>query len=1052
MRKMEILLVGISMLLTLAIFIGSIQVRTTSAQEEFERLTEDSVQSLQTRMDTYLQALNGTAAYLKSSTLVSSDEFDRFVETLDLSTFLPGISGIGFIEPLPAEEVDGSSGTGERFVIQRISPLEPNREALGLDITFEKGRREAAMRARETGLPQLTPRILLVQDDTKQPGFLLLRPVFAEQLEKGARPTADDVFLGWVYAPFVGAALLTDLNPGAGRAYEFAVYDGSRIDPEQTIYMSRPANVEPSTYSAHYTVEQFGRQWTIAYQSSEMFEASFRSYAPVAILGFGGLFCLVLMLLLRNQRVRSNALAELADLRNRQISAREEENRSVVQNAVTAVFVLDDDRQVRIVNQAAEQSFGYSASEMEGMAFDELVREVDEDVSGGDFNAISMTKSGAPLVLDLQCNEWVTHEGERRTTAIVRNLTSEFEAVRELKNTKSIYDLALKGARIGVFDIDLRTGTSEVSDTWLDIMGYASTQPEEETQTAFLARVHPADLPALKAADQDCIDGKTNRSITEFRLRFPDSEWRWMRSDAVVVERDGEGTAIRMVGTQSDVTDLRQSRNALEASEKRFRQVVAAAPIGMALVSDQGHFIDFNDAFCTLCGYTREALKSEIRMSDLMPTEELRSVFRDVMTLVSANQAAVYRGEHRITHRSGAERWGLFNISWTYDAKTQANFFIAQINDITDQKEIEQVKNEFVSTVSHELRTPLTSIKGALGLIHAASDTGLSASSRRLIEIARLNTDRLTTIVNDILDLEKISSGEVTFHFETYDMAEIIAEAVREMSPFALTHKNTIRMELPGSPIWVTADHGRTKQVLANLMSNACKYSLDDSEIVVKAEEIDDVAVVYVQNQGVGIPEGFKSQLFQAFSQADSSDTRAKGGTGLGLNITKQIVSRQNGKIGVESIPDSVTVFWFTCPLSGQEARDLTPVLPDVIGDHAEKLKVLHLEDDRDFAEIIRSGLEHVADVTHVENLTGARKALEEEDVDVLILDWSLPDGDPGALVAEVHEHQPGIRILGLSADSDQRRDKRLFANLVKSRTELETIADYVAGRVARAS
>lgn len=1048
---MEILLVGISMLLTLAIFFASLQDRAITAQEEFDRLAEDSVQALQTRMDTYLQALNGTAAYLKSSTHVTKDEFSRFVETLDLSMYLPGISGIGFIEPLPAEETATTDGLDERFVIQRISPLEPNREALGLDITFEQGRREAAIRARETGLPQLTPRILLVQDDTKQPGFLLLRPVFAVELDRGERPTADDVFLGWVYAPFVGASLLTDLNPGAGRAYDFTVYDSKSIDPNQTIYASGPAEGSQRAYAAQYTIDQFGRQWTIAYQSSDLFEASFRSYAPMAILGFGGLFSLMLMLLLRNQRVRSNALAELADLRNRQISAREEENRSVVQNAVTAVFVLDDDRQVRIVNQAAEQSFGYSASEMEGMAFDELVREVDEDVSGGDFNAISMTKTGAPLVLDLQCNEWVTHEGEGRTTAIVRNLTSEIEAVRELKSTKSIYDLALKGARIGVFDIDLRTGTSDVSDTWLEIMGYDSSKPEENAQTAFLERVHPADLPALRAADQNCIDGKTSRSITEFRLRFPNNEWRWMRSDAVVVERDKEGTALRMVGTQSDVTDIRRSRNALEASEKRFRQVVAAAPIGMALVSDQGRFIDFNDAFCRLCGYTREELTGEIRMSDLMPVDELRSVFHDVMNLVSANQAAVYRAEHRITHKSGVERWGLFNISWTYDAKTQTNFFIAQINDITDQKEIEQVKNEFVSTVSHELRTPLTSIKGALGLIHAGSDSGLSASSRRLIEIARLNTDRLTTIVNDILDLEKISSGQVTFHFETYDMSEIIAEAVQEISPLALTHKNNIRTELPDNPIWVTADHGRTKQVLANLLSNACKYSLDDSEIVIKAEELDDVAIVYVQNHGPGIPEGFRSQLFNAFCQADSSDTRAKGGTGLGLNITKQIVSRQNGKIGVESIPDSVTVFWFTCPLSGQEALAQTPPVAEIV-DHSEKLKVLHLEDDKDFAEIIRSGLENVADVTHVENLSEARKALEENEMDVLILDWSLPDGDPDTLVAEVHEHQPGIRILGLSADSDQRRDKRLFANLVKSRTELETIADYVAGRVARAS
>ena len=1061
LRKIEILLVGISMLVTLALFIGSLQDRTDTAQDEFDRLTEDSVMRLQMRMSTYLQTLNSTAAYLKSGAEATPDEFDVYVDTLDIATFLPGISGIGFIEPvvssdpLPADgaETDTSSAAGqERFIISRISPLEPNREALGLDITFEQGRRDAALRARATGMPQLTPRILLVQDQTKQPGFLLVRPVFVDREGEGSEGADGKTFLGWVYAPFVGSALLTDLNPGTDSAYEFAVYDGERIDPEQVIYSSLSEIGKQGAYDAQYTVDQFGRKWTITFQSTGAFEAAFRSLAPIWILVFGGVLSVLLLLLVRNQRVRSDALAELAALRSRQISAREEENRSVVENAVTAVFVLDQDRQVRFVNQAAEECFAYSAAEMENMAFDELVKEVAEDVSGGDFNAISMTKDGTPLVLDLQCNEWVTHDGEQRTTAIVRNLTAEFEAVRELKNTKSIYDLALKSGHIGVFDIDLRTGTSEVSDTWLQIMGYEASDPDQNTQAAFLSRVHPADLETLKTADQKCIDGSTGRSTTEFRLRFPNDEWRWMRSDAVVVEWDADGKARRMIGTQTDITDLRRSRNALETSEKRFRQVVSAAPIGMALVSDQGEFLDFNDAFCDLCGYSRAALNDGVRLSDLMSRDELKKVFHDVMAMVGTHHNDVYRGEHRIVHKSGSERWGLFNISCTYDPNTQANFYIAQINDITDLKEIEQLKNEFVSTVSHELRTPLTSIKGALGLIHAAPDSGLSASSRRLIDIARLNTDRLTTIVNDILDLEKISSGEVAFHFDTYDMSEIVLEAVKEMSPFALTHNNSFRMDVPDDPIWVRADHGRTKQVLANLMSNACKYSHDGSEIVIKAERLADVAIIYVQNTGAGIPEGFKSRLFEAFSQADSSDTRAKGGTGLGLNITRQIVARHDGKIGFESIPNSVTVFWFTCPLSEDVPDDRQPAPARTQQAKAEKLKVVHLEDDRDFAEVIRSGLHRVADVTHAKDLSAARMALEGDDVDVLILDWSIPGGDPGTLVAEVHKQHPDIRILGLSADSDQRRDNRLYANLVKSRTELETIADYVAGRVARVS
>jgi PAS domain S-box-containing protein len=1064
LRKLDILLIAVAALVTLALYSNSVSSTNSRAQEEFDRLTGNSVQALQGRMDTYLQSLSAAAAYIKASEEVTRVEFDDYVRTLRIDEFLPGISGIGFITPIRAgeeaaflREVEALGETEltirpntdgpERFIIQRISPLEPNRQALGLDITFEEGRRSAAIAARETGEPRLTPRILLVQDATKQPGFLLLRPVYAGP---GSGPEARETpFLGWVYAPFVGRDLLMNLSPNLGTAYEFAVYDGPEANADQVIYDSRTGAPRDASFGATYQINQFGREWTVRYASTPAFEAAFASYTPLIILGTGTLLSLMLLFSLRSQRIRSDALTELAALRSRQINAREEENRSLVENAVIAVLVLDEARQIRFVNQGAQDTFGYSAAEMKGMAFDALVTEgADEE---GGYNATGQTKGGQTLTLDLQCNSWLNHEGEARVTAVVRDVTAEVEAIREMRQTRAIYDLALKGSRIGVFDVNLRDGTSEVSDTWLEIMGYDPGTRLENPQEAFLGRVHPDDLEALIASDTACIQGHAPRSVSEFRMLFADDEWRWMRSDAVVVARDCDQRALRLVGTQTDVTELRHSRNALEASETRFRQVVTAAPIGMALVTDNGRFLDVNEAFCDLCGFDRDTLAANVRLQDLMPREDLKKVYHGATSLIERKSNDVYRGEHRIRCRNGAERWGLFNISWSYDKNTKSNFYIAQINDITDQKELEQAKNEFVSTVSHELRTPLTSIKGALGLIHAAENSGLSAASKRLIDIARSNTDRLTMIVNDILDLEKISSGEVAFHFESTDLNDLVQGAVREMSPFAATHSNTIATDLPEEPIWVRADMGRTKQILANLMSNACKYSDEETEVTVKVERLDDCAIIYVQNRGPGIPEAFRPRLFQAFSQADSSDTRAKGGTGLGLNITKQIVTRQQGKIGFESIPNAFTVFWFTLPLSegGTTQRD-APSQPKEAAER--KLRVLHLEDDFDFAEVIRSGLETVAEVTHVGSLAAARKVLDQDAMDVVIIDWSLPDGDATALVEEILKENPKVRILGLSADSDIRRDKRLYANLVKSRTELETIAAYVSGTVARAS
>jgi PAS domain S-box-containing protein len=520
-----------------------------------------------------------------------------------------------------------------------------------------------------------------------------------------------------------------------------------------------------------------------------------------------------------------------------------------------------------------------------------------------------------------------------------------------------------------------------------------------------------------------------------------------MRSDAVVVERAKDGTALRLIGTQQEITDERHARNALEASESQFRQVVSAAPIGMALMDSNGKFAAVNDAFCELCGTSEEIVISQKTMSDLMPPQDIKDIVRRVDKMLKDNIDSTYEGEHRLLRSDGTARECRFHVSWTYNRNTDSNLFIAQIIDISEQKRVDRIKDEFVSTVSHELRTPLTSIKGALGLIKATADDSLSASINRLIEIANSNAERLTTIVNDILDLEKISSGDVAFDIQRVNLNTLIADALVDLTPFALQHDNTLVAEVAELDIFVDADASRLRQVLANLISNACKYSSSNTEINVLAERIDDLAIVYVQNLGPGVPKAFRARIFEAFSQADASDTRARGGTGLGLNISRQIIKRHNGKIGFESVPDGVTVFWFTCPLStAPDARAEQTSTPSS-SQPASRKTILHVENDRDFAEIVASELFKDARVIHAASIAGARAEIARAKFDIVLLDWLLPDGDGAVLIDEVLSKVPDTRIVSLSADSDRKADPRVAANLIKSRTDLSTIARSVLER-----
>ena len=1060
-KRLEVILVVVCLCVTFGVYARGMQVINNTAATEMRRVTEDSIQTLQVRMNTYLQSLNAAAGMMHTSENLEYDDFEVFVDSLNLQENLPGLSGIGFIEAVPSAQmpayvadlrtngltdfsVHPKTDSDVKYIIKYIAPIATNAEALGLDITFEKGRREAAERARDMRSPQLTQRIVLVQDETKQPGFLLLNPVF---YQKGPR---EGEFRGWVYSPFVGKKAMQNLTLNQSKMYDFQVYEGIGTDPEMLIHGSDLSDEVAGQYSTQYTTSFFGRPWTIHYQSTKYFDDFFPGRAPLLLFLAGILLTGMMAVALREIRLRGNSMEEIAALRAKQISAREEENKSIMENTVVAVLILDENRKILSANCAAVECFGCKDfNEMGGVPLGQFVTEVSDIPSNSGYNAVGKTMGGGKLYLDLQQNGWVTLNGVRRTTAIVRDVTVEMGAVKELAITKQRYDMALDGSEIGVFEVNLRTGSSVVSQTWRKIMQV--DEDEEDTQGIFMNRIHPDDLPDLFEADRKCIMGETGRSVTEYRMGFGDG-WRWMLSDAVVIERDDTGTAVRMVGTQTDITELRHSRNALEASEVRFRTVVEAAPVGMAILDDQGRFVAVNGAMCALTGYTEPEMLDELTMMRIVPSDDMRRMRKALLAATEMDVQEVYREEHRIMPKNGGERWGLFNITWTYDKNANAHVYIAQVVDITDKKKLDQIKSEFVSTVSHELRTPLTSIKGALGLIDVSAREKLPETTMRLIEIARTNADRLTNIVNDILDLEKISSGEVDFYLGPVDIGETVEAAVHEMMPFAQTHDNTLVCELPDTPVFATADRSRTVQVLANLISNACKYSSEHTEVCIKLEQLDDVAIIYVQNRGPGVPESFRNRIFQAFSQADGSDTRAKGGTGLGLNITRQIVKRQGGEIGFESMPGGLTVFWFTCPIA--KAVEM-PERPELFGPETwtgRRLQILHVEDDEDFAEVIRTGLDPLADVRNVTRVAKARKMLTEGPLDVIILDWKLPDGDATVLLEEIGRTQAHARIISLSSDAAHKKDHRVNVNLVKSQTEIAHLIACVSDLTRKAS
>ncbi|OLP20332.1 hypothetical protein BST81_00930 [Leptolyngbya sp. 'hensonii'] len=491
-----------------------------------------------------------------------------------------------------------------------------------------------------------------------------------------------------------------------------------------------------------------------------------------------------------------------------------------------------------------------------------------------------------------------------------------------------------------------------------------------------------------------------------------DGQTIWISENARGV-RDETGRIIYYEGTVKNITKRKLAEQALGESEAKYRILFNAIPDLMLRLHRDGTYLDFKPPtnFQTYFKSPDQCIGKNVR--DLLPPANAQLYLQAVEEVIQTGKMKVFEFQLPIEGQSR-----------DYEARFVASGVdeaLGIIRNITERKRVERLKNEFVSVVSHELRTPLTSIRGSLGLIIGGIAGEISAQARELIDIAHKNSERLVLLINDILDVEKIESGKMHFEMKPLALVPLVEQAIVANQAYGEQFKVQFVLEHDLTEVKINGDSNRLMQVMANLLSNAAKFSPPGStvEVTVRRKNLETVRVT-VRDHGPGIPEEFRYRIFQKFAQADTSTTRQKGGTGLGLSISKAIVERLGGTIGFETEMGVGTAFYFELPMVTQ-----APAMK--LSAPGNQPPILICEDNQDVATLLSLILQHSGYQTDIAyDAATAKRLLAEKQYVAATVDLILPDQDGLSLIRELRKQESTrfLPIVVVSAIADQEREE----------------------------
>jgi two-component system, OmpR family, sensor histidine kinase VicK len=362
-----------------------------------------------------------------------------------------------------------------------------------------------------------------------------------------------------------------------------------------------------------------------------------------------------------------------------------------------------------------------------------------------------------------------------------------------------------------------------------------------------------------------------------------------------------------------DITEQTQAEDELNALTRRHESILDSVGDGIWGMDMDGRLTFINRSGAEMLGYSPQELLGQDMHALIHHSHADGSPYpaEESPIFGSVKREAPLHVDDDVFWRKDGKPLPVEYVACPLVESGRVDGIVVAFTDVTERRRLDRMKDEFIATVSHELRTPLTSLRAALGLVASGALEKRPEKIRPMLDIALANCDRLVRLVNDIVDFERIEKGSLPLHKSEWNAIDLLRRAMDPERTSAARAGLTFRIDAQPVDVWVDGD--RILQVLGNLIRNAIKFSEKGGEIRLAARASSDKEVTFeVQDQGQGIPAEKLDLIFDRFQQADASDSRLAGGTGMGLALCRGIVNQHGGRIWAQSNPGSGSTFYFT--------------------------------------------------------------------------------------------------------------------------------------------